>query len=1035
MKKLFDFLISMPLMGFLILFMAVSAGTATFIESSFGPVAARAAVYNAWWFELVILLIIINLVGNIFVRKVYKKKKLTIFLFHFSFVFIFLGAAVTRYISYEGTMHIREGRSSSEILSSDTWISGTVVKDSTTKSFHKKVLFTPGRRNNFRKKLTVGDESVTLKLVKFLPAAQSELLPDPEGKPILNLVVLNMHTREDLMLQKGDTVRHSGLLIGFGNNNPSVDLSFFQENGHLKLVSRYPVIYTDMRASTKDTIEAGTVADVNLRNIYSVGFLQVVPSSYQEKGRISYVAGNSGNTNAQDVLQMKVTGPDGVQTVFIKGHANRAGQPVSIQTGNLHLNLKYGAHVISLPFSLYLNDFQIERYPGSNSPSSYASKVTLNDPDKGVERPFRIYMNHILNYRGFRFFQSSYDQDEKGTILSVNHDALGTTLTYFGYFLMMLAMILSIFNKNSRFMKLGRSIDLSGAPKKIASMIVIMIMAGGLSVPKVMAQSENMPKQMISKNQAAAFSSVLIQDQGGRIKPFETMASEIVRKVAYKSSINGMTPAQVVLGMYFYPHEWQRVPMIRVSNDQVKQMLGINGRFASFMDFFDTAHNNAYKLSSAVQNAYQKDPAARSKMEQDIIKTDEKVNICYMVYTGDLLRIFPAPGDPNHRWYTPVDAGHHVNQEDSLFINNTVSMYFTYIRETNSDNKIIQLIDGIKKYQQTRAAGFIPPAAKVKMEIFYNKAGIFEKLSMVYGLVGFVLLVLLFFYILFPRLKIRPVINVSIFLIVLGFAFHTIGLGLRWYISGHAPWSNGYESMIYIAWAMVLAGILFARKSPFALAAGGILAALTLFVAHLSWMSPEITNLVPVLKSYWLSIHVSVITASYGFLGMGMVLGLFNLFLIIFKSEKNKERITQTITTLTRINEMTLILGVYFVVIGTFLGGIWANESWGRYWGWDPKETWALVTALVYVFIVHMRLIPGMRGTFAFNLASVLGFFSVIMTYFGVNYYLSGLHSYASGEVTPIPVAVYFVLAVLGLIVLFAYLNERKYLSGEHDQE
>ena len=186
-------------------------------------------------------------------------------------------------------------------------------------------------------------------------------------------------------------------------------------------------------------------------------------------------------------------------------------------------------------------------------------------------------------------------------------------------------------------------------------------------------------------------------------------------------------------------------------------------------------------------------------------------------------------------------------------------------------------------------------------------------------------------------------------------------------------------------------------------------------------MSPEITNLVPVLKSYWLTIHVSVITASYGFVGMGMVLGFFNLILMIVRNDKNKEHIDQTITTLTRINEMTLILGAYFIFIGTFLGGIWANESWGRYWGWDPKETWALVTGLVYVFVLHMRLIPGLRGEFAFNLASVLAFFSVIMTYFGVNYYLSGLHSYASGEAEPIPVGVYVFLGLLATVILLAW--------------
>ena len=903
MKKLINFLFSATLMGFLILFMALSAATATFIESKYGAVAARAVVYDAWWFKLDILLIIVNLTGNMFIWKVYKKKKLTIFLFHIAFVFIFLGAAVTRYISYEGTMHIREGQESSTLLTSNTWIIGAVGEGNDSVSFQKKVLFSPGKRNRFKKRIRLGNDTYTIRLVSYMPSARPVSVPD--------------------------------------------------------------------------------------------------------------------------ILQFRISGKEGEKKVYVRAYHGQAGEPAKINLGNARIRLQYGARVIKLPFSLYLKNFQLQRYPGSNSPSSYASEVVLLDPDKGIKLPYNIHMNHVLNYRGFRFFQSSYDRDEKGTILSVNHDAPGTILTYIGYFFMTLGMLLSIFNKNSRFMKLAHSIDLSGAPKKIASVIGFILIIGGLSSLSAVAKGNVLPEKVVTKAQAGAFRDVLVQDQGGRIKPFETLASEIVRKVAYKSSVAGYSPEQVVLSMIFYPREWQKVPMIRVSNKQVRKMVGVQGSFAAFTDFFDNAHNNAYKLSMAVQRAYRKDPVTRSKVDQDIIKTDERLNICYLVYTGKMLRLFPVAGDPENRWYNPVEATRHTTGEDSVYISQTVNLLFTYIREGNNKEKFIRLVDGIKKYQRTKAAGLIPSPAKIRMEIFYNKAGIFEKLSMVYGFMGFVLLVLLFFYILLPNLKIRPVIRVSEILIATGFVFHTLGLILRWYISGHAPWSNGYESMIYIAWVTVLAGVVFARKSPFALAAGGILAALTLFVAHLSWMSPEITNLVPVLKSYWLSIHVSVITASYGFLGMGMVLGLFNLFLLIFRTDKNKEHIDNTITTLTRINEMTLILGVYFIFIGTFLGGVWANESWGRYWGWDPKETWALVTGLVYVFIIHMRLIPGLRGEFAFNLASVLGFFSVIMTYFGVNYYLSGLHSYASGEAAPIPTGVFIGLGILATIILLAWRKRR----------
>jgi cytochrome c-type biogenesis protein CcsB len=266
-------------------------------------------------------------------------------------------------------------------------------------------------------------------------------------------------------------------------------------------------------------------------------------------------------------------------------------------------------------------------------------------------------------------------------------------------------------------------------------------------------------------------------------------------------------------------------------------------------------------------------------------------------------------------------------------------------------------------------------------------------------------------------------------LIVLGFLFHTLGVALRWYISGHAPMSNGYESMIFISWITIIGGFIFVRRSKLTMAATAVLASLTLMVAHLSFMDPEITNLVPVLKSYWLTLHVSVITSSYGFLGMGAVLGIINLILYMIVSDTNYKRIVETIQDLTVINYRSLTIGLYLLTIGTFLGAIWANESWGRYWGWDPKETWSLITIIVYSFIIHARMIPGLKSLFSFNTMALFGFSSVLMTYFGVNYYLSGLHSYAGGDPVPVPVFVYIAAFTLIALAVVAYSNKKDKLQ------
>jgi cytochrome c-type biogenesis protein CcsB len=319
------------------------------------------------------------------------------------------------------------------------------------------------------------------------------------------------------------------------------------------------------------------------------------------------------------------------------------------------------------------------------------------------------------------------------------------------------------------------------------------------------------------------------------------------------------------------------------------------------------------------------------------------------------------------------------------------------------------------------------------MEITYNRMMIFNNLGKIYGLLGLIMIILVFANLFRNSKTLNAIIKGLIVLVIVGFVFQTAGLAIRWYISGHAPWSDGYESLIYIAWVTLLAGLAFSKRSNMTIAATTILTSIILMVAHLSWMDPEVTNLVPVLKSYWLTIHVSIITASYGFLALGMLLGFINLLLMIFKTTNNFEKIETRIKELTAINERALTIGLYMLTIGTFLGGVWANESWGRYWGWDPKETWALVSVLIYAFILHMRFIPGLKGNFAFNFASLIGYFSILMTYFGVNYYLSGLHSYAAGDPVPIPDFVYYALGVITILSVWAFVKEGKVKIGKQD--
>ncbi|HJW28038.1 MAG TPA: cytochrome c biogenesis protein CcsA, partial [Saprospiraceae bacterium] len=499
--------------------------------------------------------------------------------------------------------------------------------------------------------------------------------------------------------------------------------------------------------------------------------------------------------------------------------------------------------------------------------------------------------------------------------------------------------------------------------------------------------------------------------------------------ISRKETYNGMSPEQVFLGMTFYPEEWTAQPIIKLSSQEaIRNLVHATGDRVSFNDFF--ASNGQYLLKDQVRAAYGRQAADRNATDKEIMKIDERVNICNMVFNGSMARIYPMPDDPNHEWKTPADAMKMPHDAgDASFVPHFFPDYSAAVMKAMDSGDwgdANSLVASLHDYQKKNAGSEYISERKVNMEIFLNKMNIFSRLSKIYGLLGFLFLLLFFARIFWSKISLRWSTNAAFYLMLVCFAAHTIGLAIRWYISGRAPWSNGYESMIYIGFTTVLAGMIFSRKSLGGLTATAILASTILMVSGLSWLDPEITPLVPVLKSYWLTIHVSMEAGSYGFLMLGAIIGLLNLLLMIFLTRNNQAKVFKTIKELTYVSEMTLIGGLIMISIGTYLGGVWANESWGRYWGWDAKETWALVTTLVYSFILHMRFIPGISGTYAFNFASLFGFASVMMTYFGVNYYLSGLHSYAAGDPVPIPPSVYYTATFFTVISILGYIGYRR---------
>ncbi|MDZ7819681.1 MAG: cytochrome c biogenesis protein CcsA [Aliarcobacter sp.] len=729
------------------------------------------------------------------------------------------------------------------------------------------------------------------------------------------------------------------------------------------------------------------------------------------------------------LLVVDVTIDGKTQEIKLPGLRGQKGIQRDLIFDNVIVKLEYGSKIVSLPFSIKLNDFQLDRYPGSMSPSSYASEVTVIK-ENGESYDYRIFMNRTLSEGNFLFFQSSYFPDETGTVLSVNNDP-GKWPTYLGYFLLTLGLMLNFFDKKSRFRKLSNYV----ATKNIASIALALSLA--FASTSLQAADEkpavDSSKQMVdylnklkdeSLQTSQNFGKLVVQSNGGRMKPLSTLNREIIQKLSGKASMLGMTSDQLILGMLSTPDVWKDVKMIKIQTPKLKKFLGVDEK-EKYIAFSEVFKDGEYLLAGEAEKALQTKPIERGTYERDIIKIDERLNIMYSVFNGSLLNIYPQvketiATDDNSKWYSPLDAIQNFTGQNKTAIETITRGLINSIVE-NKWEDANNFINMISIYQQRVGSDVILSPSKIEAEIFFNDLDIFFKLTLAYMLLGLVMLIVAFIVIFKPDFKPKKITTLFFIILAILFSLHTFGMGYRWVLSGHAPWSNIYETLLYISWSGVFAGVIFFRKSLLALSAAVIIAGIFMFTAHLTDVDPQITNLVPVLKSYWLTIHVSILTASYGFFGLGAILGYLTLIMFIFRT--NRPHVDEIIKHVSAITEITLIIGLSAVTVGNFLGGVWANESWGRYWGWDPKETWAYVSIVVYAIVIHLRFVKSLNTPFVLGTAALLAFSSILMTYLGVNFYLSGMHSYATGDPVPIPTWAYVTFSIVIITILLAIKN------------
>ncbi len=1017
LKKLL-FLVRMPFAGILMVIMIIAMAAATFVENSYGTNTAWALIYDTWWFELLFLLTGINLVGNILIFKLYRKSKLTVLTFHVAFILMILGAGITRFVSNEGMMHIREGAVAGSIIGNDTYIDIEIKSGQDVIEDSKKTRLSVLTPKKFRWSKKINGSAVKIKSEGFIQNAATQYIAAPGGKPYLDLMLVSGQ-QYNIGLVAGEEVEYPGISVSLDNPDSNTDVKLYSSSEGILAIAEVPMQVSAMGAGEALVYAPGEAAILEQGKLISVGNARIVLQRYVPSARLQYIeADQQQHGSGMNVVRMEVD-VDGMRSeLYLPGRSNIEGQPAFVKMGDLEITCTYGSHRVQIPFVLQLKEFKIDRYPGSNSPSSFASDVVLIDKELGIKEDHEIYMNNVLKHKGYRFYQSSYDQDEEGTILSVNKDSVGTSITYVGYFFLMLGMFLAMFARRTRFARLVRG---SGGKTVKAVMITLLFLAGTGSL---YAQSYPAP----SKEMAKEFGQLWVQGKEGRFKPVNTLSNEIVRKVTGEVHMEHLNSDQILMGMILYSDEWSALPLFEVEHAELHRMLGFKGAQVSFNDFIPEGR---YILSDAVNNAYNKAVPQRTDFDKEVMKLDERVNIFYMVQTGGMLKLFPGLTTENNTWVSLSELA----DLDQPAADTLTQVFYAYAEalRTGDEHLARQVNTFISNYQLSNC-DILPKESKKKAEIYYNKLKLFNKLVLFYALFGITLIVLQFLRIFRPGKVISYLFKIGIIHLAVAFALHTLALGLRWYIGGHAPMSNGYESMIFVSWLAMLTGLVLVRKSGFVIALATILAALALLVAHLSWMNPDITNLVPVLKSPWLTIHVAVIMAGYSFLGLSAMAGIINLVFYAVQSKSNRTKINPVLDQITKVNHMTMIVGLYFLTAGVFLGGVWANESWGRYWGWDPKETWALISVLVYAFIVHMHNFPGFKGGYAFNLASLLGFSSILMTYFGVNYFLGGMHSYAGGTTMSIPWYTLLIIASIIALSVFAYQRQKNF-QGDYLEE
>ena len=761
-KKIFSVLFSTRLTAVLFIVFAAAMATGTFLDASAetSPTPyTRELVYNAWWFEAIMVLFMINFIGNIGKYRLFRKEKWATLTLHLAFILIIIGAFITRYISFEGVMHIREGATENTMLSSDAYITTFIDGDYEVGGVQQRRTISPilvrlseKLNNYFEINTDYNGQEVTIKYKDYINNAKESVVPAEGGKNYLKLVEASDGERHDHWIGEGEVLNIHNILFSF-NSQTEGAINLMYNDGVYSIDSPFEGEWMRMADKKKGELLSDSIQPLNLRSLYQVANMSFVIPDPVMPGDFGIVKAPKDEPTNMSAVTFEIISNGESKTVYVLGGQGVTKSPVVTELAGLKIYLAYGSKEYKLPFSITLNDFIADKYPGTlKNYSAFKSKVTVNKSDTEFY-DYDIFMNNILDEQGYRLFQSSFDGDEKGTILSVNHDFWGTWITYIGYTLLYLGLMAILFDKNTRFSDLKRMLEKVKKKKTtLITMLLVLISFTGFT------QNENSHRTKISKEKldsiivanavskehAAKFGHLVIQDDG-RMKPVNTFASELLRKISRKNSYEGLDANQVFVSMVEFPRLWLEVPIMSLKwqNDSIREIIGLKkgtSRF-SLMDLI--AENGNNKLGPYIEEASK--TTNKNQFQKDFMKAYENFYLLNQALSGSMFKIFPIQDDENNRWVSyPELTEVNYSKKDSAIAKNILPYYFETLREARKSgnyNTADDLLKGITKFQNNFGASVMPSENKINAEVLYNKVDIFNRLYKYFAMVGMLMFV------------------------------------------------------------------------------------------------------------------------------------------------------------------------------------------------------------------------------------------------------------------------------------------------------